>query len=564
MTLAPAFRDRAQRYGDHALGRLLRLPAPTTGFTTRRDVRIPMRDGVELLADHFTPTGTGPIRGTVLVRTPYGRAFPASVIYARIYAARGYHVVVQSVRGTFGSAGVFDPMVQEVDDGADTVAWLREQPWFTGRFATLGPSYLGLTQWALHRNPPPELVASVVIVGLHDLSEAAWGTGAFSLHDYLGWSEAVAHQEDGGRLRGMLRYLSAARRLERATGSLPLGETGRKLIGAGAPWYESWLEHPDRDDPFWEQFRFADALDRVTVPTLLVGGWQDIFLGQTLEQYRRLRQRGTDVALTIGPWTHAQIGWSGAGRVARDSLNWLDRHLSGHSRQHPGDPVRVWVNGSQWAKLPAWPPPTDDLVLYPARDGSLTQEPTQSRPSDFHYDPTDPTPTVGGPMLFPQGGYRDDTELADRGDVLSFTGEALAYDRFLMGSPVVELAHSADSPHVDVFVRVSEVDADGRSRNVSDGYRRLSATPTPHVVKVELDASAHRFRAGSRIRLLVAGGSHPRFARNPGTGEPPLTARRLVGATHSVHHDPRTRVTLPIDERRGSADRAAHHIGEPE
>lgn len=113
-----------------------------------------MRDGIELRADHYAPATSEPA-GTLLVRCPYGRKFPFAALYAGIYAARGYHVVFQSVRGgTFGSGGEFDPMVNEIADGADTVAWLREQDWFTGTFATIGLSYLGFTQWTLLTDPP--------------------------------------------------------------------------------------------------------------------------------------------------------------------------------------------------------------------------------------------------------------------------------------------------------------------------------------------------------------------------------------------------------------------------
>lgn len=117
-----------------------------------------MRDGVELLADHYRPLTPTPA-GTLLVRAPYGRRFPFTIFFGSIYAARGYHVVFQSVRGTFGSGGTFTPMVNEVADGIDTAAWLRKQPWFTGTFATIGLSYLGFTQWRCspipHRNWSP-------------------------------------------------------------------------------------------------------------------------------------------------------------------------------------------------------------------------------------------------------------------------------------------------------------------------------------------------------------------------------------------------------------------------
>ena len=98
----------ARRLGDKALTRLWRLPPPGE-YTVDRRVRVPMRDGVELLADHYRPDTDEPA-GTLLVRCPYGRSFPFSVFYAAVYAARGYHVVLQSVRGTFGSGGEFDPM----------------------------------------------------------------------------------------------------------------------------------------------------------------------------------------------------------------------------------------------------------------------------------------------------------------------------------------------------------------------------------------------------------------------------------------------------------------------
>ena len=120
--------------------------------------------------------------------------------------------------------------------------------------------------------------------------------------------------------------------------------------------------------------------------------------------------------------------------------------------------------------------------------------------------------------------------------MLAFTSEPLAEDVHVYGAPVAELDHQADIGHVDLFVRVSEVDRKGHSRNVSDGYRRLVPDGRAGPVRLELDQIAHRFRAGSRIRVLVAGGSHPRFARNLGTGEPLLTGHRMVPSVHTVHH----------------------------
>jgi putative CocE/NonD family hydrolase len=534
---------------DRAVSRVLRLP-------------VRMRDGVTLRADHYVPDTDRPL-GTILVRGPYGRAFPFSMIYARVYAARGYHVVFQSVRGTFGSGGEFVPMVHEADDAADTVAWLREQPWFTGTFGTIGLSYLGFTQWALLADPPPELAAAVVTVGPHDLHMSSWGRGAFALNDFLGWSDMVANLETSA-LNRLAFQAGARRRLSEAVRGVPLGEAGRSLLGEGSPWYESWVEHPDADDPFWERMRMTNALERCTVPVLLLGGWQDVFIDQTIVQYRQLRDRGVDVAMTIGPWTHEQMVTKAAGATAAETLQWLGAHLAGRAggqqRSDSGiepvaprpKPVRVYVTGrikAGWVDLPDWPPMTSDQVFHLQPRGRLGAEAAQPTgpPSTFRFDPAEPTPTVGGRLLTRDSGYRDDTGLAQRGDVLTFTSAPLQAPLCVCGDPVVELDYETDNPHFDVFVRLSEVDAQGRSRNISDGFGRFSSVPDGPI-RLELDPVAHRFATGSRLRVLVAGGCHPRFARNLGTGEPAISGREMRSSTHTVRHGERSTLTLPVGE----------------
>ncbi len=526
---------------DRVASRVLGLPRASAGYTVERGLRVPMRDGVELVADRYVPDG--PVLGTLLVRGPYGRSMPFSLLFATVYAARGYQVLLQSVRGTFGSGDEFQPMFREVDDGADTVAWLLAQPWSTGTFGTVGLSYLGFTQWALLADPPEELVASVVLVGPHDFSRATWGTGAFTVNDFLGWSDMVAHQEDPGRLRGLLRQVTAARRLGPALDALPLGDAGERLLDGRGRWYRDWVAHPDRDDPWWAPVQLDRALDRTGVPVLLIGGWQDLFLDQTLDQYRRLRDSGADVALTVGPWTHVETLSRGGGLVTRESLDWLGEHLAGTGRRQRPAPVHVHVTGAgEWRWLPDWPPATADRTLFLADRGRLADAAPgpDAAPATFVADPARPTPSIGGRLLDNRsGGYADDTALADRDDVACWLSDPLPADLEVLGEPVVELHHGTDVGHVDVAVRLSQVDRRGRSRNVSDGYVRLApgdpGTGTDGaVVRLALDPVAHRFPAGSRLRLVVAGSSHPHWARNPGTGEPPETAVRTVRSTRTV------------------------------
>ncbi len=530
-----SLRTAAGRATDALATRLLGLPPVTTDYTVSRGIRVPMRDGVELAADLYQPRSDAV--GTLLIRGPYGRHLPLALPLARVFAARGYYALFVSSRGTFGSGGKFDPMRDEEGDGHDVVAWIIRQPWFTGTFATLGGSYLGHTQWALLADPPPELAAAVVAVGPHDFSEHVWGTGAFRL-DFLGWSNQIVHQEDGAPLAVMLRSARDRARIRPVLNELPLVSPATTFLGGRAPWYVDWVTRPDAHDPFWAPMQHGVALDRVEVPVLLFGGWQDIFLEQTIHQYQRLHERGVDVAMTIGAWSHLDTVAKGLPVTTRETWEWLEVHVAKRAARRRSSPVRVYVTGAgEWRDLPTWPPQTSTTTwfLQPGRRLSLDPPAADGPPSSFTFDPADPTPTIGGPLLSTKC-YVDDTGLAARPDVLSFTSAPLDGAVEVMGSPVVELAHASDNPHADVFARLSEVDRDGTSHNVTEGYLRLEPANTPGTVTLRLRNAAHRFAAGRRIRLLVAGGSHPQFARNLGTDENPGTGSVLRSARHSVSH----------------------------
>ncbi|GAA4389256.1 CocE/NonD family hydrolase [Tsukamurella soli] len=522
---------------------------PTPGRYTIATVRIPMRDGVELGADLYTPRGSS--RGLVLIRGPYGRDPVMAMPAARLFAGQGYTVLFASSRGTADSGGVFDPMRDEVRDGQDTVTWMRRQPWYPGRFGTVGGSYLGYTQWAMLSRPPVDLAAAVVVMGPHDFARHTWDTGAARL-DVIGWAELIATQASARNpLAMILAQATAPRRLRPILSATPTVPAADRHFATTAPWVHERLTRPDLADPFWARMQHADALERATCPVLVLAGWQDIFLAQSVEQYTRLAERGVDVALTVGAWAHADITFGAQRVMAPESLAWLDTHLA-HAR--PGaraTPVHVEVTGTDaWVRLPAWPPASDARTLHLAPGGRLTAHAPGSgvAGASFTYDPADPTPTVGGNLLG-DGGYADDSALAARADVLAYDGDRLPADLTVMGVPSVRLVHASDLPDADLFVRVSEVDGAGRSRNVSEGYVRVGARDGAGSATVDLELLpvAHTFRAGHRVRLLVAGGSFPQFSRNPGTGENPLTAARLARNRHTVvHADGGSALTLPV------------------
>jgi len=519
------------------------LPPRRNYVAVERNVKVPMSDGTVLLADHYLPIISRPA-ATVLVRCPYGRGMPFSLLEAQLAAERGFHVLLQSCRGTFGSGGQFEPMRGEARDGQDTVAWLRGQSWFDGRLATFGASYLGFVQWALAMDPPPELVAAVVYVGPHDFSRTAYRNGAFDLYNFLNWSDLIVHQERVNPLTGMVRTVTADRRLRPALDRAPVSAGARDLLGTEAPWFETWLEHPDMTDPFWVPLQCGAALERISVPTLLVGGWQDLFLEQTLEQYRALAERGVPVRMVLGPWNHLDSA-TRSGPAFAESLTWLDRYAGQQPEDpKPGHSVRIWVGGArEWREITDWPPAGQaPHRWYLGPDGTLgPHEPASGLDVSFRYDPADPTPSVGGATLSMTAGVRDNRPVEQRPDVLVFSSAPLDEPVEVIGDVTAELNVTRDNPNADLFVRLCDVDPPGdarsRSRNVCDGIVRLTgADPLTGTVRVSLIGAAHRFGRGHRLRLQVAGGAHPRFARNPGNGQVDAPAKDFVVTHYSVQN----------------------------
>ncbi|HWC86148.1 MAG TPA: CocE/NonD family hydrolase [Solirubrobacteraceae bacterium] len=553
------------------LARRMRLPrAQSTDVVVEEDMRVPMEDGVVLLADRWVARSRrDQPQPTVLVRSPYGRKQAVALIFGRLLAERGLQVVMQSTRGTFGSEGEFSPF-DERPDGVATLRWLREQPWHSGRIGMIGPSYLGLVQWALAPEAGPDLAALAIQLSASQFHGQTWAGGGLSLETAASWLVLVAEQE---RRLAPLAMASGLRRLPSLFSQLPLGGLDELVTGAPVGWWRDALANPGREGSFWVARDFAAGVSKVTAAVQLVGGWNDIVLPWMLEDFSALQAAGRDVQLVVGPWSHIAPGALAAG--IREGLAWLRSHLLGDDRLLNRERVRLFITGEPsgggWRSFPSWPPPgTGERRLWLSGGARLVEaapseasergdrqpsegedrQPSESedrQPSEsddrYRYDPADPTPSVGGPVLLAREPVTDNRALEARADVLTYTAPVLASVREAIGPVRVELWVRASSPYFDLFARVCDVDAGGVSWNVCDALARVGADRLAPAedgswrVAFELWPMAHRFAAGHRIRLQVSSGAHPRYARNPGTGEDPATATTLRPVDIEVLHD---------------------------
>jgi putative CocE/NonD family hydrolase len=328
---------------------------------------------------------------------------------------------------------------------------------------------------------------------------------------------------------------------------LPLQALDVAVAGAPVAFWRDFVAHAPGDE-FWSASDHSGATLSRMPPTNMVTGWWDLFLREQLADYTALRAAGVPARLLVGPWRHGEP--DEFKEMLRSDLAWLRHHLDGGPAPS-GAPVRVNLQPTDtWLELDTWPPPGVQRRLeYLSAPGVLGESaPSGSSSSRFTYDPSDPTPSVGGPLLTPPYKQVDNIVVERRDDLALFTGPPLAADLDVVGPVRARIHLRTEHPHADLFVRLCDVDERQVSRNVVDGIRRLERCTHPAEgvtvgpegvleVDVELAPTAYRFRAGHRLRLQVAGGAFPRYARNLGTGEPLGTGTTMRSNTFEVLHD---------------------------
>jgi uncharacterized protein len=537
----PARAGSGSRVASVAMQYALRLPGPVTrALRVTRDIPVEMPDGAVLLADHWVPSRVAAPLPTVLLRSPYGRAGVFDGLFYRPFAERGFQVVIQSCRGTYGSGGEFVPFRHERADGATTIEWIAEQPWFDGTLVLAGSSYLGFT--ALANADHPEVNALVVGVTSASPVEVL----SRPLADGLGWLAHVAEQERWGAVATLRPIFGIGRRrLRKSLSELPLADADRRMIGRRIPLFQEFLQH-NGDEAHWRVagVDHRHRLEHVAAPASIVAGWYDVFLPYTLRDYSTLVARGQQPRLTVGPWSHNRDAAAHLGVTAREAVEWALPVVHG-GRLSSRRPVRLFVMGSKiWREFESWPPPGYEATTWYLQAGCAltTSVPLDSGRDRFRYDPTRPTPSVGGPLLFGSPGRKQNARLEARPDVLTYSSEPLEADVEVVGYPKAFIWMTSSQPSTDLFVRLCDVDSRGRSSNICDGITTVTAADAVDrdgdAVRVAVDIwpTAHSFRRGHRIRVQISSGAHPRFVRHPGGPGARSTAEVLHPADQQIFH----------------------------
>lgn len=548
-------------------------------------VHIPLRDGVTLAADVFTPDPAQP-RPLVLEITPYNRG-PQGLSFrneAPYWMAHGYTMVIADCRGKGDSGGTFAFMANEGRDTHDAIEWLATQAFCNGRVAMRGASYTGTNPWYAARECPPHLVAtSPSASAAGGNQDITWRGGIFSFEHSLHWGSRT---REGPPLVEGPEVDWQALLTHR-----PLMTVDEVVTGQVLPVYRDMARHRLRDAHL-AALEITDAdYARIDVPTLAFSGWQDGCLGGTVKHFQSMRRVSAArdrQHLAVGPWNHHGAADGGHAYETGQPINplgdlslpqqgffearevvraFFDHHLKGQGRFELPQ-ARLYLTGAdRWIDSADFPPTFARARRLYLRgggraqglggDGRLSFDAPGAEPADvIVHDPLNPVPShlpdaEGVPRTVREW-PRDLAPMIDRPDVLVYLSEPLQEPLAVLGEARLVLHVATDALDADFFGRLEDVGPDGRGmrlgmhsaarlRLVARGGidRDLPVAPgKPMEVVLEFGALGHVFRPGHRLRLSLCCSSFPETFPNPGTGEPVTTSTAPPRvARQTVFHD---------------------------
>ena len=531
---------------------------------------VPMRDGVKLDTMIYLPAGIQGPFPAVVGRTPYSRADRLDRGTVSLLSA-GIAVIRQGCRGTGASYGDFYPWENhEAEDALDTIAWLKTQPWFSGRYALAGGSYC--SQTALRAAVcGADASALQLNVPLGGVWQSMYRHGAFYFYMYTEWAVNMYVQLTKSYDNLPCWYK------EGIFHKLPVMEIDRHAGLPEIPWLREWMEHPEYDE-YWKPFDIEQGFGNITAPAYIGGGWFDIFTEGTLRCFAGMRKEAANgkarrfSKCVIGPWVHAGLvnpDLFGADNNDSDcyekkSIQFMANLLKDPESDPLPDepPLRYFVMGSnEWRSAEDWPPANvQGKIWYLSSggnansrhgDGVLASSAADTPADRYISNPADPVMTGGGDTPYPYPmGCNDQSGIQDRADVLVYTTPVLHERLTIAGRVQAKLFVKSDVPGADFCVKITDVAPDGKAWLRCSGIQRVKALPESGVyeVTVECDSTACAFLPGHAIRVEIAGSDFPRYDRNLHTGESPLTGTAMRTAHMELVHDKAhpSQIILPV------------------
>lgn len=494
---------------------------------SRLGVMIPMRDGVALSTDIYTPKNATGKLPTILWKTPYNehKLRGGTLRYVLESVKRGYIFIVQNERGRYFSQGKWEILGKPQTDGYDTLSWIAQQPWSNGKVGTLGCSSSAEWQLALAGMNHPAHAAMVPMssgAGIGKVGrfqeQGNWYTGGVPRNLFFVWlygvdnplraelPAALTDEKMRARIEAYNDLDASKPKVDwnKQIRHLPVNEM---LTSLGEPpaTFEQFIGRTPAD-PGWRQGGLYHEDMGFGVPALWFNSWYDVSIGPNLEAFNVARAANTDKEASanqyavVAPVPHCQYARLGPNTVVGERdlgdtsfdvdgavYGWFDRWLKGDTKAFAASTphVRYYMMGAnKWQTAAQWPPENaKPLRLYLRSagkanslygDGRLVAEaPARTEAADrYTYDPMNPVQTIGGGDCCNGGvvvpGAFDQRPIEARGDVLVYTSEPLTKAVDVAGYVDAVLKVSSSAKDTDFAVKLVDVAPDGTAWIVGD------------------------------------------------------------------------------------------------
>jgi len=555
------------------------LSKPEYSFR-KETVMVPMRDGINLSTDIYFSESDQNKFPVILVRTPYKKEMEE--LKGTYFSKRGYIVAVQDVRGRFASEGTWEPFVNEVEDGYDSIEWLAEQEWCNGKIGMIGGSYVGWVQfWAAVQKPPHLVTIIPSVVPPDPFYNIPYEYGTFFITGSMVWAEVI-ETEATADLTGVLHSRILDKNFEEVFDFLPVIDLDKRILGRENSYWRKWIEH-NVNDSYWDRANYLEKLKDIDIPVFLQSGWFDgDGIGSKLA-YSALKKSGNKrVKLILGPWEHTDqatsivrghdVGEEALIDLQTLYLRWFDYWLKGIENGIMEEPlVQLYViNSKKWLKANTYPLPQTEFTKFYLNssegantlngDGILLTEISQSGKEydEYTYDPGDPTPAPA--IRARKGGRKGYEEITgSRQDILYYQTEPLEESLTITGPVSAVIYASSSAVDTDWFVTMQLNVADGSIVPLMKGVIRArfrNSSKEPELLEknkiyeysIDLWQTGITCEKGDRITIEITSAYFPAFSRNLNTGGHNEMETDFVKAEQKIYHskDHPSHLLLPI------------------